>query len=136
MNWMTGVLVLLMATTGGAQTIGPTTPSYILYTQLGTGSVTHAMLACIDDGGGPAIGCSGGTHDAPDDPRWTLRRCDSDGCEFQYPVTLDSPSKIHFNSTQPGTYYIFWFSGNYVAPKSAAAIVQRGPFQFPPSIGH
>ena len=140
MKWMNGLLLFLLAASASAQTINPSSAHWIVYAQLGTGATSYVYLTCVDAGGGRPLdretnaSCASQDRDHPDDPRWSVRRCDSDGCEFFYPMVIDSPTKMHFDSSQRGTYYVVWFNGNDATPKSVSTVLQRGPIEYPPSI--
>lgn len=117
-----------------AQGFLPSPPTLIMYAQVGTGGVSHVALACVDAGGGqPFLPWSCLPHGG--NPQWQVRRCDNDPCEFEFPLVLDSETKVHFNSSQPGTYYVTYWNGLSGAnSRGAMAVLQRGPIEFPPPI--
>ena len=141
MKWTNRLLLFLFAASASAQTTFEA--RWIVYAQLGTGATSYAYLTCVDDGGGQPLNrdtgnlfCASQDRDHPDDPRWSVRRCDSEGCEFFYPMVIDSPTKIHFDSSRRGTYYVLWSNGNDATPAGASVILQRGPIEYPPAIVH
>ena len=128
MKALLGSLVLLAAASVHAADPPAGVVPSALVAQLGTGPTSRVDLICLSSTGGVADWDCASSADAP---RWTVKRCGNEGCEDEFPMTMDSPTAIHFNSTARGLYVITWTNGETgTAEVTLTTYLRRGAFQF------